>query len=418
MDLTTYLAQLEAEAELKVITNTIDCKFEIAQYCREEFSRADGKALFFQRPKGFGIPVVGNLFGSEKRLCRLLHSHSFADFTEKIQSYLEKDDVGPAGTDPDMLVIEDLNLNLVEQVDLYQLPAIQSWPDELDPYLTLALSVTKDPETQISNIGLYRAQIKSSETLAINISSTSDAGRHLSVAAERGEILSISLVLGADPILIWAAAAPLPRNCSEMAFCRQALGCDIHLTHGLSHDVAVPYGAEIVIEGYIDPKKTTLEGPFGNHSGCYVNRQDCPLMHVTAIRQRKKPLMPITVVGPPPSENIWLAAAGEILIKAVLLKTYPQIIDLYMPRETIYHGCAFISVIPQSRRANRELLHHLWQDGPLSRSRLLVLVDRDIDVSLLSQCWWRLVNGLKPEYVYHNESRTAIDATGFTRTIR
>ncbi|MCK5825509.1 MAG: UbiD family decarboxylase, partial [Desulfuromusa sp.] len=312
----------------------------------------------------------------------------------------------------DSVSIKETELRSMTAVNLLKLPAIQSWSGEGGRYLTLAMVITQHPRTGHRNLGLYRAQIIDSNRLAVNFSPSSGAAEHLRVAAEDGNPLPISLILGSDPALLWTAAAPLPENCDEFAFSRALFGTKINLTSGLSQPIAVPIDAEIVIEGHINPAGKIQEGPFGNHTGQYVSREDCPLMQVTAIRHRPQPIFPVTVVGPPPSENIYLAKANEILVREMLRIDYPQVSDLQMPLETIFHGVALLAVQPQSAAASKKLIYSLWAKSPLSRSRLLVLVDVDIDLRSASMSWWRTINGLQNQRIYQDNGRIAIDATG------
>ncbi len=274
------------------------------------------------------------------------------------------------------------------------------------------MALTQHPETGLRNLGLYRAQVTDSKRLAINFAPSSGAAEHLAAAAEEKKPLPISLILGSDPALLWLAAAPLPKGCDEFALCRALFNPELKLTSGLSQTLAVPADAEIVIEGQIFPGDTVLEGPFGNHTGQYVSRPDCPVMEVTAIRHRPQPIFPTTVVGPPPSENIFLAKANEILLREMLRTDYPQISDLQMPLETIFHGVSLLAIKPQTTVANNELIHSLWSESPLQHSRLLVLLDEDIDLRSASCSWWRTINCLQHQRVYQDDGRIAIDATG------
>jgi 4-hydroxy-3-polyprenylbenzoate decarboxylase len=143
-----------------------------------------------------------------------------------------------------------------------------------------------------------------------------------------------------------------------------------------------------------------------------VTRRDCPLMQVTAVRHRPQPILPVTVVGPPPSENVYLAKANEALIREMFKIDYPQVTDLWMPQETFFHNVAILAIKPQTAAQVKELVYALWQESPFSNSRLLVLLDEDIAISSPTQSWWRTINRLKSERVYQDNGRTAIDATG------
>jgi len=420
MSLRHFLTKLSEHGEIASVSTAVNCHLELAALCRREFAKPNGgQALLFKQITNSTIPVAANLFGSEKRISLMLNSASLTDFQLKVEKFLGL----LKGSSTDRLQQLETKNELVSSrlktfspYDLESLPAVRSWPQETGRYLTLALATTSHPHNGESNLGLYRAQIVSDNSLAVNFAPGSGAAEHLDAARACGQTMPISLALGADPGLIWAAAAPLPSGCDEYAFFRTLVNPELSLTAGDSQDLAVPADAEIVLEGEIRPGKTVMEGPFGNHSGQYVSRKDCPLMHVTAVRLRDNPVMPITVVGPPPSENIYLAKANEILITEMLKIDFPQISDIYMPQETFFHTVAIMTVKPQTTGQVRDLIYALWQDSPLQRSRLLLLLDEDIDLRLPTRCWWRTINRLHSERIFQDNGRIAIDATGVDPT--
>ncbi len=416
MDLQKYLQKIQAIGELQTISAAVNSKLELAALCRREFSKpGGGKALLFKQVDGRFFPVIANMFGSERRSSLLLHSTDFEEFTLKLQALLH---IRKGAVEERLRFTEKVKLGkdsgyqTTESLNLLDLPAIQSWPKEGGPYLTLALAGTEHPETGQKNLGLYRAQVVDSNHLAINFSPASGAAKHFAVATKMKQPLPINLIMGSDPALIWVAAAPLPEACNEYAFHSELFDQALKFTPGLTQPIAVPENAEIVIEGQLLPDTTVTEGPFGNHTGQYVSRADCPLMQVTAIRHRSEALCPTTVVGPPPSENIYLGKANEIFLREMLKIDFPQIRNLKMPLETVFHGVALLSVKLQSAKQNKELLHTLWQRSPLRRAPLLVLLDEDINLSSLSHCWWRTINKLCNQRIYQDNGRIGIDATG------
>jgi len=419
MNLPAFLEQLTHCDSLTIIRSPVATKLELAALCRREFAKNDGgKALLFTRPENSPFAVAANLFGSEQRISQLLHSPSYQKFERKLTTFLHQ----RSGSSVERLSVPKKNgepspddkseLQPDNNISLFDLPAIQSWPDEGGSYLTLALALTEDLDTGEKNLGLYRAQIIDSHHLAINFSPTSGAAQHLTIAENNNRPLPISLILGADPALIWLAAAPLPPSCDEFQLYRSLFKQRLQLTCGISQPLEVPANAEMVIEGEVSVAETILEGPFGNHTGQYVSREDCPVMRVTAIRHRPHPIIPMTVVGPPPSENIYLAKANEILLREMLKIDYPVLSDLQMPLTTIFHGVALLAIKRQSVADNKELVNSLWRASPLKHSRLLVLLDEDINLTSMSKCWWRTINCLQNRKIYQDSGRVAIDATG------
>jgi 4-hydroxy-3-polyprenylbenzoate decarboxylase len=422
MDLQTFIFAQEAN-RLKRLQVAVDPQLEVAAICRREFAAGNAsRILLFEQVIGADYPLVANLFGTEARAAQMLGCGSLTEFSQRLATFFQQ----KTGTVEQRLLFpsEGVSTPLVkprcQQViaatAVTLLPAICSWPKETKPYLTLALLVSSHPVTAELNLGLYRAQILGPNRIAINFSSGSGAAEHLRAAEQLGQSLPVSLLLGGDPAWIWAAAAPLPVGCNEFSFCQQLLQTKYQFCDCLSQPLQIPAAAEIVIEGEIRPGKTCVEGPFGNHSGSYVKRTDCPVMQVTAVSHRDRPIMPITVVGPPPSENIYLAKANEALVREMLKIDYPQIRDLQMPIATIFHGVSLIAVAAQSQSENRELIDNLWNQTALRRAKLLVLLDEDSDLHSLSLCWWRTINQLSSSKIYQDRGRIAIDATGIDPT--
>ena len=413
MSLRMFLKQLDRDQQLKRIDNEISCDLFLAAVSRREFQQPDGgRALLFSNLRESDYHCAANLFGNEKRLLRLLGCSSLADFSEKIATSI----TGPAANGQDSTADSVTDLVLQQQVNLKRLPAIRSWPGERERYLTLGLAVTRDPETGNENLGLYRAQIISEETIALNFAPGSGADKHWQKAKQLNQALPVALFFGSDPLLLWAAAAPLPDAENEIGFCRRAFGRSLAMTACSSQPLAIPADAELVLEGYIGPNATCNEGPFGNHTGQYVSRTDCPLLKVTAIMSRPQPILPVTIVGPPPSENIYLAKANEILIHQQLKRVYPQIVSLKMPAETAFHGVSLLQLRNPETTANRELIEQLWRQGPLRRAKFILLLDEDISLNAFSRCWWRAINMMQSNRLYQNGDRFAVDATGVDPT--
>lgn len=416
MDLRQFLQQLDTEHGLRRVAVPVDPDLEVAALCRREFARAEaGQALHFIQVKGSPFTLAANLFGCEARVSAMLRAESLAAFTARIKDFLGSK-VGTSAARLNVAAAQPLVAQgrwvTQPQIDLSLLPAVRSWPGESGRYLTLALAISQHPQSGEKNLGLYRAQILGPDRLAVNFARGSGAAEHLAVAEQLGQPLPLCLMVGGDPALLWAAAAPLPKGCDEFALCEQLLGVESVMTPCISQPLVAPANSEFIIEGQILPGQGCMEGPFGNHSGRYVSRADCPLMQVTAIRHREQAIMPITVVGPPPSENIYLAQANLCLVREMLKIDYPQITDLQLPRETIFHGATLLNVQPGSSAQQKGLIDQLWKTSPLSRAKLLVLLDADICLRNYSQCWWRTINQLDNELVYQDAGRIAIDATG------
>ncbi len=419
MMLRALLRQLLIDNEVKRFRTEVDPDLELAAVCRREFlSASGGDALLFEAVKRTSVQVAANLFGSRARLLRLLDVDE-KSLISKIRTMIASGahdavtNLTNACNTPSLDFSEPQYQH--EELTLNDIPALRTWPGETTRYLTLALTHSVSPVTGVSNLGLYRAALVAEGKIALNFSPNSGIAEHLKVAEFSGEALPVALILGADPALYWAAAAPLPTGCSEYGFAAALTGRGFSFSPCLTQPLKVPAVAEIVIEGQIKPGARIKEGPFGNHTGQYVEREDCPLMEVTTIRHRHQPIIPVTVVGPPPSENVQLAKLNELLLREMLSFDFPLVADLAMPEMTAFHGVAVIAVRPCSATEIADLIYQLATVPSLSRSRLLVLVDDDINIHDFNLSWWRALNLLDPERVNIAGKGLIINATGVDR---
>src|SRR6056297_175081 len=419
MALRAYLRRLLINNQAKSILSEVNPDLEIAFICRREYlSASGGDALLFAAVKGTTVRVAANLFGSKNRSLMMLNNDE-GGLIHKIRTMIASGTHDAATSLTNACHMHPIDSFEPEyqhrELTLKEIPALRSWPREKHRYLTLALTHSVSPATGICNLGLYRAAVVGESAIALNFGPGSGADDHLKIAAARGESLSVALILGADPALIWAAAAPLPPGCSEYGFAAAISGRPVTFAPCLTQPLSLPASAEIIIEGEIKPGARVTEGPFGNHTGQYVERQGCPLMEVTTIRHRLQPIIPVTVVGPPPSENVQLAKLNELLLREMLLFDFPLIADLVMPPRTAFHGVAVIAVRQCSATDVADLIQQLRRPNCLGRSRMLVLVDDDINIHDLDLSWWRAVNLLSPERVITTDKGFIINATGVNK---
>ncbi|MEJ2699814.1 MAG: UbiD family decarboxylase, partial [Desulfuromonadales bacterium] len=289
---------------------------------------------------------------------------------------------------------------------------LRAWPGDGGRFLTLPQVFTADPATGRTNCGMYRLQILDGARAAVHFGPGSDGGRHLAAWQAIGKPMPAAIALGGDPALTYAAGAPLPAGVEEAAFAGFLRQKPLDMTRCLTCDLTVPAAAEFVIEGWFEPGETALEGPFGNHTGYYVPAAPAPVFRVAALTHRTGPLYPCTVVGPPPMEDCYLAKATERLFLPLLRVDFPEIRDLNMPLEGIFHGCALLSIRKSAPGQARRLIGALWKGGFLKSSRLLVILDEDVDVQDLSRSFWRTINNVDPgRDVVLEGRRLGVDAT-------
>jgi 4-hydroxy-3-polyprenylbenzoate decarboxylase len=423
MSLRRFITELEQGNDLRKISTHVSPSLELAaitdRICK---APGGGSALQFEQVTGYKFPVATNLFGSYSRIALALGASSLEDFGQQLGNSLQST-IGQNANDRLKNLLDDVDLQpvpdinppcqrIIAKADLSLIPALKYWPQETIPSLTLPLIITADPDTGQQNCGMYRVQLHDAESGTINFGTDSGGAKHLKAWQERKQPMPVAIALGGDPALIWAAGAPLPKNCDELHMAAWITGRPQSITPCLSQPIQVPANAEFVIEGIIQPGESRAEGLFGNHTGGYVSNPAAPLFRVTAISHRRDAICPATLVGPPPMEDCYLAKASERLMLELLKIDYPQICELSLPIETIFHGCALLAVKGLKGGQGIELIRELWNDSQLKRSKLLILLDSDVDLRNPSLNYWRTVNLLEESRILTDRGRIGIDATG------
>lgn len=417
MNLNEFIEQCRRDNQLEIFEQPVSMTLEAAKLCRKEFASRRNCVLLFNRVQGSDFRVAGNLLGLPQRMQQILRSSSWDDLSARIRRLLQQQE----GSAQQRLIAMAQKVNSaassVQQSgtrvqSLRQLPAVLSWTQEVKPYLPLPLTFIEHPVTNNINTGLYRAQVLTDDRLALNISPTSDAGRILNTAATSNINVKVAIVLGTDPAWYWLASAPLPEQCSDSGI-YSSLFEPANLMPATTTGIPVPADYQVLLEGSITPDEVSVEGPFGNHTGSYVTRMDCPVMRIQQITRVNNPIIPMTVVGPPPSENINLAQASRCLIRELLRIDIPDFVDISMPQMTAFHGVAIISLRSAYNRNNEQIIANLrGENSPLKQSRLILLVDEDINVQDLERCLWRAINRMPEGKLYQHPQGLTFDATG------
>jgi 4-hydroxy-3-polyprenylbenzoate decarboxylase len=390
---------------------------EIADRCMK--SPGGGPALLFTQPvlRNGGTsryPVAVNLFGSERRMSLALGveclDHVGARISELLALKVPEGLLGKLAMLPRLAEVAKFPPKTVGRpacqetvikgadVDLTQFPAPICWPEDGGPYITLGGVITRNPESGVRNVGMYRVQVLGKNTLAMHWQRHKVGAAHWRVMAERGETMPVAIALGGDPASIYAASAPLPPTIDEFLFAGFLRGEPVRLAKAVTSDLEVPAEAEIVIEGQIDPRdELVLEGPFGDHTGFYSLADYYPKVHVTAVTFRDKPIWPHTIVGRPPMEDYYLGHATERIFLPLLRLTIPEIVDLHMPAEGIFHNLVFVSIDKQYPGQAYKVMSGLWGQGLMSLAKVIVVVDKDVNVRDPKEAWWVALNHIDPE---------------------
>lgn len=390
---------------------------EIADRCMK--SPGGGPALLFEHPTLRGglparYPVAVNLFGSERRMALALGVECLDDIAARISELVAlkvpEGLLGKLAMLPRLAEVAKFPPKTVGRpacqdtvvqagdVDLTQLPAPICWPEDGGPYITLGGVITRDPGSGVRNVGMYRVQVLGKNELAMHWQRHKVGAAHWRTMAERGETMPVAIALGGDPASIYSASAPLPPTIDEFLFAGFLRGAPVKLSKAVTSDLEVPAEADFVIEGYIDPRdELVLEGPFGDHTGFYSLADYYPKVHVTAVTMRSNPVWPHTIVGRPPMEDYYLGHATERIFLPLLKLTIPEIVDLHMPAEGIFHNLVFVSIDKQYPGQAYKVMNGLWGQGLMSLAKMIVVVDKDVNVRDPKEAWWVALNHIDPE---------------------
>jgi len=397
-DLRTFLDQLRAHGELLTIEREVETDLEIAAIA-DRVSRAgpDGnKALLFTHVKDSRFPVLINALGSERRMnlaCRVERRDQLEHLVGDFIAQLER----PRTTLRDKLgalpllgrlgklfpryrgsgVCQDV-VHEGDDVDLFELPILKTWPEDGGPYVTLPLVFTKDPLSGARNCGMYRLQRYDRNTLGFHVHTHHTAADHLRKYAALGrEQMPVAVAIGASAATVFSAVAPLPPGVDELLFAAFLQGTPVDLVHCRTVPLEVPACAEFVIEGWVSVDEKRREGPFGDHTGFYSLADDYHVLHVTAITHRKDAIWHTTVVGPPPQEDCWIGAAIERLFLPLQRKLMPEVIDMRLPFAGVFHNLMLLKIRKDYPGQAHKAAHTVWGLGQAMFTKVVVVFDED-----------------------------------------
>jgi 4-hydroxy-3-polyprenylbenzoate decarboxylase len=416
-----FIARLEEAGDLVRVDRPVSVVREIAEIAdRCMKAPGGGPALRFTRPTLAGggtsdIPVAINLFGSQRRMALALGVGDLDEVGARIAELVTLKP--PEGWRETLALLPKLHeitrypprtvsgrppcQEMVlrgSEIDLGALPIITCWPEDGGPYITLPQVITADPRTGVRNVGMYRVQVLGKDLLAMHWQRHKVGAAHWREMAARGEKMPVAIALGADPASIYAASAPLPPTIDEYLFAGFLRKEPVRLARGASVDLQVPAEAELVIEGYVDPAEPlVLEGPFGDHTGFYSLADYYPAVHVTAVTMRRDPVYPTTIVGRPPMEDYYLGHATERIFLPLLKLTVPEIVDYHMPAYGIFHNLVFVSIDKQFPGQAWKVMNALWGMGLMSLAKVLVILDKGVNVRDPEEAWWVALNHIDPE---------------------
>ncbi|MFN2448251.1 MAG: menaquinone biosynthesis decarboxylase [Candidatus Baltobacteraceae bacterium] len=407
--LRAFVDALDRAGELHRIDAPVDPYLEVSEITGRVV-KAGGPALLFSNVRGSAFPVLTNQFGSQRRMALALDAGSLDDAAARIRKLLDLSiptsglgkigklfDLAPLGAAIPKTVssgsVQDVVIN---DPDLRKLPVLTTWPLDAGPFITLPLVITKDPKSGRPNVGMYRMQVYGARETGMHWQRHKQGRAH---AAAAGDRIPVAVAIGSDPVLTYAATAPLPPVVDEFAFAGLLRGKAVKLVQAKTVDLKVPADAEFVLEGYVDNTDRRMEGPFGDHTGVYSLADMYPTFHVQCITHRKDPVYAATVVGKPPMEDAWLGKATERLFLPLLQMVVPEIVDMNLPVEGGFHNLAIVSIKKSYPGQAKKVMNALWGLGHMMMlTRVLIIVDADVDVQNARETAWFVLNNLDAQH--------------------
>ena len=391
-DLKSYLKALKERGLLTDIDVMVDPELEITEIA-DRVSKAYGNALRFNNVKNSKFPLVINAMGTYERLNLGLGVKDLDEIANQIEDYMNVSTyvtlMGKIKSIPKLAPLPFIFPRKVKSApcqeviadpDLDQLPIIKCWPEDGGKYITLPLVFTKDPDNGQQNVGMYRMQVYDGKTTGMHWHLHKDGKEIYEKYRKLGQRMPVSVALGCDPTIIYAATAPLPKMIDEMIFAGYLKKRPVELVKCVTNDIYVPAQAEFILEGYVDLEEKRLEGPFGDHTGYYSLADMYPVFHLEKMTHRKDAVYPTTIVGKPPMEDCYLGKATERIFLPLMKIQTPEIIDMDLPLEGVFHNCAIVSMKKAFPRHANKLLYALWGLGQMMYQKMIIVVDHTVNV--------------------------------------
>lgn len=410
-DLRDFIDRLDSAGELKRIRTPVSPDLEITEVA-DRAIKSDGPALLFENPTGYDIPVLINAFGSDKRMAMALGVERIDEIAGRIvdmiktdppKGFIEKLKMLPSLIDLSKSFPKSVSSGPCQEVvlkgqdaTLDKFPVLKCWPLDGGPFITLPAVFTKDPETGARNVGMYRMHVYDGRTTGMHWHAHKVGARHYAGYERMGKRMEVAVALGGDPVITYSATAPLPEDFDEMIFAGFIRKKPVEMVKCVSVDLEVPADAEIVLEGYVDPGTRRVEGPFGDHTGYYSLADEYPVFHITTVTHRKKPIYPATIVGKPPMEDCWMAKATERIFLPLIKTQLPELVDMNLPIEGVFHNLAIVSIRKRFPGHAQKVMHALWGLGQMMFTKIIVVLDEDVDVQNMHDVLWRLGNNIDP----------------------
>ena len=424
-DIGEFVGELAKAGELKRVKIEVDTNLEIAEILRR-VSYAKGPAILFENVKGYDIPVLGNAFGSVKRLEIGLETKEFSEIGQRIAD-MTKMEI-PAGIFNKIKKLPELSKMsesfpkleksgpvtqvINESPSFDKIPILKSWPKDAGKFITFGLVATKHPETGVRNLGVYRIQIVDSTHALMHWQKHKRGAAHYDITKEKKNKIDAAIIIGGEPATIFSAIAPVPEGLDKYLFAGITRKKGIKTVKCKTIDLEVPANAEMVLEGYVDSTDIRNEGPFGDHTGFYTPKEPFPTFTLTGIMQRKNPIYLTTVVGKPILEDAYIGKAIERSFLPLIKMIHPEVIDFSMPPAGWFQGLAIASIKKRYPGQAKKVMMGLWGMGQLALTKIIVIVDHDVDVHDMNEVIWAIttrVDAARDTIIINNTPTDTLD---------
>lgn len=402
-DTSEFIKKLEEAGELKRVTQEVDSNLEIAEILRRTMY-ANGPAILFENVKDHSMPVLGNAFGSMKRLEIGLETDDFTEIGQRIVD-LTKMDI-PSGLFNKLKKLPELSKmsesfpkleksGPVTQVisdspSFNKIPILKTWQKDAGKFITLGLVATKHPETGVRNLGVYRIQILDDTHALMHWQKHKRGAQHSEISKDKGDKIETAIIIGGEPATVFSAVAPVPEGLDKYLFAGITRKQGIKTVKCKTIDLEVPANAEMVLEGYVDPSDLRDEGPFGDHTGYYTPKEPFPTFTLTGIMQREKPIYLTTIVGKPILEDAYIGKVIERSFLPLIRMFQPEVVDFAMPAAGWFQGFGIISIKKKYPGQAKKVMMGLWGLGQLALTKIFVVVDEDVNVHDINDVIWAI----------------------------
>jgi len=402
-DLGEFVEKLEKAGELKRIKTQVDVNLEIAEILRRTMY-SNGPALYFENVKNYDMPVLGNAFGSLKRLEIGLETDDFTQIGQRIVD-MTKMEI-PTGIFekikkiPELSKMTDIAPKLQKSgpvTEIFEdspsfdkIPILKTWHKDAGQFITFGLVATKHPNTDVRNLGVYRMQILDKNHALMHWQKHKRGAHHYDIKKNTGNRIEVAVIIGADPATVFSAVAPVPEGLDKYLFAGITRKTGIRTVKCKTVDLEVPANAELVLEGYVDPSDIRMEGPFGDHTGYYTPPEPYPVFTLTGIMRRQKPIYLTTIVGKPILEDAFIGKVIERSFLPLIKMFQPEVVDFSMPASGWFQGIAIISIKKRYPGQAKKVMMGLWGLGQLALTKIFVVVDEDVNVHDINDVIWAI----------------------------